>query len=37
MKLGVSVDRNGKMSLLSIKRGVFMDGIYLYDVDENIN
>ena len=36
------MDGNGKMSTLSIKRGVFMDGcrgylLYLYDLNENLN
>ena len=42
IEMAVFVDRNGKMSTLSIKRGVFMDGsrgylLYLYDLTENIN
>ena len=42
MKMTVFVDGNGKMSALSIKRGVFMDGsrgylLYLYDLTENTN
>ena len=37
MKMAVFVDGNGKMSTLSIKRGVFMDGsrgylLYLHDL-----
>ena len=41
-KKGRFVDGNGKMSTLSIKRGVFMDGsrgylLYLYDLTENTN
>ena len=40
--MAVFVDGNGKMSTLSIKRGVFMDGgpgylLYLHDLNENIN
>ena len=39
IEMAVFVDGNGKMSTLSIKRGVFMDGsrgylLYLYDVFE---
>ena len=42
IEMAVFVDGNGKMSTLSIKRGVFMDGsrgylLYLYDLTENIN
>jgi len=42
IEMSVFVDGNGKMSALSIKRGVFMDGsrgylLYLYDLTENIN
>ena len=42
IEMAVFVDGNGKMSALSIKRGVFMDGsrgylLYLYDLTENIN
>ena len=40
IEMAVFVDGNGKMSTLSIKRGVFMDGsrgylLYLYDLTEN--
>ena len=42
IEMAVFVDGNGKMSTLSIKRGVFMYGsrgylLYLYDLTENIN
>ena len=42
IEMAVFVDGNGKMSTLSIKRGVFMDGsrgylLYLYDLTENYN
>ena len=42
IEMAVFVDGNGKMSTLSIKRGVFMDGsrgylLYLYDLNENTN
>ena len=42
MKMAIFVDGNGKMSLPSIKRGVFVDEgsgylLYLHDLTENIN
>ena len=42
MKMAIFVDGNGKMSLPSMKREVFVDGssgylLYLHDLNENIN